>query len=541
VIDDVVSLTDLAVSRFAAYQARGDMADLESAIDLFRAAARAAPDASLAQLVAMSNLSAALLLRFEINGRIPDLDEALRAARPPATMLPIDHYARAGCLTNLAAVLLAHDERGGPASDLDEAIDAARAAGYDSPDPGATSSTLAIALLTRYEFGGLAMDLDHAHTAARAAVELTSSTHNEYGGRLSNLAIVLWARYEASGQLLDLDEAVETGKAAVAATARSRPERAMYESNLAASLWSCYRVGKRRADLEEAMHAAARAALDTPVGSPHRAARMSILALTLREIAARSGTVADLDQAVAAARAAVDLSRSNHPELAGHLSNLSIVLRRRGQHADRQQERRTRDLNDAVEAARLALAAGAATGQPGRAMDLVAMGDALEARDAAGGCRDDLDNALAHWREAAVAQTAAPVVRTAAAERWGRTAWSHGRITDALDGYSTAIELLPVLAWHGLERDAQEYQLTNFAELAAMATEAAITAGHPKRAMKLIEHGRAVLWTQQLHLRTDLARLAERDPDLANRLDRVRRALDRSGDRTLRPTMGKPN
>ena len=37
--------------------------------------------------------------------------------------------------------------------------------------------------------------------------------------------------------------------------------------------------------------------------------------------------------------------------------------------------------------------------------------------------------------------------------------------------------------------------------------------------MELLEQGRSVLWTQALNLRTDLTRLAEKAPDLAERLD----------------------
>jgi hypothetical protein len=261
---------------------------------------------------------------------------------------------------------------------------------------------------------------------------------------------------------------------------------------------------------------------------------MSLLALTLRDAAARSATLADLQRAVAAARAAVDLTEPNHPELAGHLSNLSIMLRRRGQRTDCDPAMRARDLDDAVKAARLATAAGTAD-EPGHTMDLIALGDALDSRYTADRHIADRDEALTHWQQAANARAGAPTVRTAAAQRWGQAARSHGLVTEALDGYTAAIQLLPIVAWHGLERAAQEYQLTNFGELAAAATEAAISANRPERAVELAEHGRAVLWAQQLHLRTDLTHLAEYRPDLADQLDRVRRLLDQDGSRLPRP------
>ena len=44
--------------------------------------------------------------------------------------------------------------------------------------------------------------------------------------------------------------------------------------------------------------------------------------------------------------------------------------------------------------------------------------------------------------------------------------------------------------------------------------------------MELLEQGRSVLWTHALNLRTDLARLAEKAPQLAERLDEIRKILD---------------
>jgi hypothetical protein len=44
--------------------------------------------------------------------------------------------------------------------------------------------------------------------------------------------------------------------------------------------------------------------------------------------------------------------------------------------------------------------------------------------------------------------------------------------------------------------------------------------------VEVLEQGRLVLWTQALHLRTDLTRLREHAPELADRLDEVRRELD---------------
>jgi hypothetical protein len=58
------------------------------------------------------------------------------------------------------------------------------------------------------------------------------------------------------------------------------------------------------------------------------------------------------------------------------------------------------------------------------------------------------------------------------------------------------------------------------------AAACAIAADQPHRAVELLEAGRAVLWTQALHLRSDLSRLTERAPDWAGALEQARAELE---------------
>ena len=88
------------------------------------------------------------------------------------------------------------------------------------------------------------------------------------------------------------------------------------------------------------------------------------------------------------------------------------------------------------------------------------------------------------------------------------------------------MELLPIAAWHGLDRTSREDQLAQWGDLAADAAARSILNGHPDHALELLEQGRSVLWTQVLNLRTDLTRLAERASGLARRLDQMRVILD---------------
>jgi len=114
-----------------------------------------------------------------------------------------------------------------------------------------------------------------------------------------------------------------------------------------------------------------------------------------------------------------------------------------------------------------------------------------------------------------------------AARAWGQWAFGAGDAVSAAEGYAAGVALLPQVAWHGLDRVTREEQLASWAGMAADAAACAITAGQLGRAVEVLEQGRSVLWTEALHLRSDLTRLREHDPDLAARLDEVRRELDR--------------
>ena len=124
--------------------------------------------------------------------------------------------------------------------------------------------------------------------------------------------------------------------------------------------------------------------------------------------------------------------------------------------------------------------------------------------------------------------TASPGHRLAAARQWGRYAVMAGDWSTAAGGYSAAVELLPLVAWHGLDQATREHHLRESAGLAGEAATAAVLAGDPSRAVELLEAGRAMLWTQALHLRQDL--------------DRPAAAVPRSGRQTeLRPRgLGPP-
>jgi hypothetical protein len=145
------------------------------------------------------------------------------------------------------------------------------------------------------------------------------------------------------------------------------------------------------------------------------------------------------------------------------------------------------------------------------------------------------DSALAAWREAAKIASAPAWIRVQAAGGWGHLA-ADGRLkNEAEAGFAVAVDLLPLLAWHGVDRRSQEQQLERKSGLAGDAAAWAISCGHHGRAGELLEHGHSVLWSQQLNLRGDLDELHRSQPELAHRMEAIRAELDQLAGEELLP------
>ncbi|MFF9815202.1 hypothetical protein [Streptomyces sp. NPDC014006] len=93
-----------------------------------------------------------------------------------------------------------------------------------------------------------------------------------------------------------------------------------------------------------------------------------------------------------------------------------------------------------------------------------------------------------------------------------------------MDDYDV-VELLPLLAWHGLARTSRERLLTEWPGLVRFAAAATVDALRPAQAVERLEQGRAVMWSQLLATCSDLSRLSAEHPDLAERLTDIRKEL----------------
>ena len=417
-------------------------------------------------------------------------------------------------------------------ADLDAAIDADQRA-VDITPPGhpdlpAILSNLGITLRVRFGRSGDTADLDAAINAGQRAVDLTPPGHPDLAGQLAALGNSLRARFERSGDTADLDAAIDAGQRAVDLTPPGHPDLAWRLAVLGNSLRARFERSGDTADLDAAIDAGQRAVDLTPPGHPDLASSLADLGATLYAQFERSGDTADLDAAIDAGRRAVDLTPSGDPDF---LSNLGGALTTRfRQRAQFDQAAAAADLDAGIDAGRRAVDL-TLPGHPQLAAYLLNLGVSLLDRFKHADDTADLEAAIACWRRASELPTAAPGIRLGAAMRWGAAAADAKRARVAAKGFAVAVGLLPTAAWHGLDRATREDQLAQAGGLAVDAAACAILDARPALAVELLEQGRSVMWTQALNLRndSDIARLAQKAPDLAGQLDRIRVILNDPG------------
>ena len=194
----------------------GNMADLNTAVTLFRKGVAELPQGSENFVAVIGNLANALCTQFEQGGQQSDLDEAISLNRQALELQLPPHLDRSSLLNNLANALSTQFKQGGQQSDLDEAISLYRQALElrlpPHPDRSSSLNNLASALSARFEQGGQQSDLDETISLLRQLLELELPPHSS---SLNNLANALVAQFVQGGQQSDLDEAISLHRQAL--------------------------------------------------------------------------------------------------------------------------------------------------------------------------------------------------------------------------------------------------------------------------------------------------------------------------------------
>ncbi|WP_285664806.1 CHAT domain-containing protein [Actinorhabdospora filicis] len=526
-------------------------------------------------------LGNALWTRHGITGDLGDLDQAVEETRKAIASTSAESSSLISRKAGLASFLVTRHRVTSDDHDLAEAVDLARATVATMP-PGGEKSGLILSnagdiLRTLAERNGDLAGLEAATALLRRAVDVLAVTDFHRVATLGNLALALYRMAFWTGDVERIDTSIEVARDALRSATEGGPDQARVLANLAVALRTRYTFTGTTRDLDQALAAVEEALNRTPAAHPSRAQRLDVLASVQIEQHRRYATPGVLDTAIARARQAVDLTSPAHSYLASRYTTLgdALLLRfhRSGGGAD---------LDEAVSSARAAVEA-TPDDDPLHAVMLVNLAHTLRNRVTVTHDPGDLDEVVLSARKAltelpddspyrtnacwalatalserseiadgeafppetiamlteasAVPAGAAPL-RVKAAYIAARMLVHEGAESAALPLLRTAVELLPRLARRDLERRDQRHLLDAEVPILAMdAAACAIGVGDLPEAVRLLEHGRGVIWGQLLDRRSDRGALHEAYPDIAAELERCLTALD-SVDRQTNPDSG---
>ena len=524
----------LAVALGRRYQRTAIRADLDERISILQDALAAGmsdqpgpPGDSQVHKV-RGLLAGALVDRYKAGSRGADLSEAIDLYQAALQADDIFPPLRRQLRSELARTLSSRADLTGARTDIEAAVDLARA---NVADPGEqeteAAAELASHLVDLYRTTLELPVLSEIITIYRRVIDQQTGGHERAA---QGLAEALRLRFDRTFNRADIDESISVNAAALATLTEADARWAPLAASLGTALRVRYREGRRYwgdeegrqiRDIDESI-AWIRQAVAATAPNDHRAhaRRQGSLGQSLRHRFETRGELPDLDEAIEAYRGAAAESSLLPDDRSALLANFSLVLRTRGElRSD------VHDLDEAVRLSRDALAA-VRDSAVSPATQMLALGSALRYRYVLARREEDLDEALAVLARASHLHSANPATRYAAASGRGQLARDAGRWSEASDGYADAIELLPLLAWLGAGRSAQEQVLANRLGVVQEGVACALDAGQLERALDMLESGRGILWSQQLEIRGSLTALEQHDPDLASQISAASTILD---------------
>jgi len=461
-----------------------------------------------------------------LNGDASLLREVIRAYRKLLDSGEGEVDTRFQALHNLATAYRELFEMTGEIDPLHKSIrvaeEALAVAGENREWRAAAVTALGDNLEVRARWSGDVTLLRRAVKARRAAADIRRANRVDQLRSMGALSLALRELFTWTGELAALKESVELGRAVAASLPVRHVVRSRAATNLSVSLRMLAERSPAPALIQEAVAAATTAVELRPPGAPGRDSALNNLAAALHQQFRETGQIEVLRAAVNTQREAVAAAPRPGLDRAKWLDNLATF--------SRELAAVTGDPDAITDAYAIGVRAlsEAPAHREERAVLAVNQGLAAltlftQSHDAA-----YLEAAGAHLTDAALARNAPAGVVIQAEQLRAVCAMYAGDAEAALTASERAVvELVPRVAPRDLVRSDREHGLSRLSDLGAEAAAAATFAGHPERAVELLEQARGILLAEELDTRGDLRRLADERPALAVELQQLRDAARR--------------
>jgi hypothetical protein len=502
------------------FEVRRQAADLDAAVDICRAAMDRADLTEVDRWNAEHQLAFQIDFRYENLGDPADVDEAVEVFRQLTRSAVPSARERVASLLNLARALYRLPDRSLTA--LNEAMGSAREAltTYEGEEYRIDAyDALGILHRARFQATGDAQDLEQARGYGFRALRLSDKSADIFPYILTNLSGTMLAHFVHTGEKNSLDEAVQFGRDAVRLSLdEDDPELPKRLSNLAAALRARYDHTRWDADLTEAIELHRRAVGTTPEKDPSRVISQSNLAGALITRAQDEGTRDDLVEALETATVALDAIDAQHPSWPNLIGILTRILSDTSSPATADLPRAMAVADDAWR--RLP------DGHTTKPIILDVLARVYEKVFAVTGEAERLQAALDTYGAVASASSLTLHQRVRAYHSLARLAARAERWDVSADAFLEAANLLPLIGWSGLTRQAQQIILTSWPQMVSEALVCCARAGRPVEALQVAELTRGVLLGQSRVLRDELSAVRRQAPHLFDRLTGIRTLLD---------------
>ena len=570
-------LSNCGLSFLRRFNHAGNLIDISEAITYQQRALKLTPDGHPDLPTWLSNLGLSFSRRFEHTGDLNNLSEAIKYQERALQLTPAGHADLPTKLCNLGVSFLRRFEHTtGDLNDISEAIKYhQRALQLTSEGPAKLQTwlnNLGVSFVCRFGHTGDLNDISEAIKYQQHSLQITPDGHSELPTGLSNLGVSFLRRFEHTGDLNDISEAIKYKQRALQLAPAGHAHLPTWLSNLGVSFSRRFERTGDLNDVSEAIKSHQRALQLTPDGHAKLPNWLSHLGISFSRRFKCTGDLNDISEAIKYQQRALQLIPDEHAKLPDWLSNLGISFSLRFEH--------TGDLNDLSEAIKyqehaLRLTPDGHAKLPNwlsnlglsflrgfehtgdlnhisnaikyyrRAVQLTPAGHAdLPNRLNSLGlsfshhfeCSGDLQcfaDAESNYRLSATSSIGPPSVRLLAAKRWAALIrMSLVPSSHLLDAHACIIELLTLVS--GLETTVQRRHetLVDSSQLSTAAAAAALSLGHPDKALEWLVEGRCIIWNQINQLRTPVDELRAHDRALADRFSAVSMELEVAGSRS---------
>jgi tetratricopeptide (TPR) repeat protein/G:T-mismatch repair DNA endonuclease (very short patch repair protein) len=486
-VEHQIVLQILGVSLTERFERRKDLASLQQALDILRQSLHLTTDncSDRHRASCYHDLGVALLEHHKYTGSVKSLTDGIYNLRQALALRPIGQINRVNSLSCLASALMNHFHRAGDISSLEDSI--------------------------QYQ---------------EQALSMRPPTHSRRLNALSNLGMALEARAVVTGDISSLQSSVKILREVLEACPEGHPRHVQVTEKLALSLVTYYRQSRDAQLLQEALNLQEHALSSRPVGNPERHTSLEHVASTLIDNFRRTKDDRLLYRAIELEREALELTPPGRPERERTLANLACGLRLLAIH--------TKSSDNAQQALDVALQFldSLGNGHPDRPVALSELARlhavssapfyslSISAQYLSAAITEPADKVQQKFRRALADLRRIEHVSTMEVDAFHVD--THLRPT-LLDAYRNTIELLPRVAYFGLDLSERLAALRSSESLGGDAAMHALVMGQIDLAVELQEASRAIFWSQALHLRTPFEDLPV---DIAEKLKTLSLALE---------------